>query len=76
MKTFYEDKCKVTCTDKDQVVEAEVMEYKPQKHLSVVIATNKINMKWNGKLYIGNAIGLEFTTPGPEEYSINQGRGL
>ena len=76
MKTVYNDKCNITCTDKDQVVEAEVMEFRPKQHLTVVLATNKIHMKYNGRLYVGNAVGMEFTSNGPEEHVIKQGRGL
>ena len=76
MKSIYEDKCSITCTDKDQVVEAEVMEFRPKQHLTVVLATNKIHMKYNGRLYVGNAVGMEFTSQGPQEHVIKQGRGL
>jgi len=76
MKAIYEDKCSITCTDKDQVVEAEVMEFRPKQHLTVVLATNKIHMKYNGRLYVGNAVGMEFTSQGPQEHVIKQGRGL
>ena len=76
MKTFYEDKCSITCTDKDQIVEAEVMEFRPKQHLTVVLATNKIHMKYNGRLYVGNAVGMEFTSKGPDEHTVKQGRGL
>jgi hypothetical protein len=76
MKIFYEDKCKITCTDKDQVVEAEVMEFRPKQNLVVVLAANKIHMKYNGRLYVGNAVGMEFTSQGPEEHTVKQGRGL
>jgi len=76
MKTFYEDKCSITCTDKDQIVEAEVMEFRPKQHLTVVLATNKIHMKYNGRLYVGNAVGMEFTSNGPDEHVVKQGRGL
>ena len=76
MKIFYEDKCNVTCTDNDRVVEAEIMNYNENKNITVVIATNKIHMQWNGKVYVGNAQGLEFTTPGPAKHSVKEGRGL
>ena len=76
MKIFYEDKCKITCTDKDQVVEAEVMEFRPKQNLVVVLAANKIHMKYNGRLYVGNAVGMEFTSHGPDEHTVKQGRGL
>jgi hypothetical protein len=41
MKTFYNDKCSITCTDKDQVVEAEVMDFRPKQNLTVVLAKIK-----------------------------------
>ena len=76
MKIFYEDKCYVTCTDKDMTVEAEVSNHKPNDYLTVVIATNKIHMKWNGKVFVGNSQGLEFTSQGPVEHIIKEGRGI
>ena len=38
------------------------------------LATNKIHFKYNGKIYVGNAHGMEFTTPGPLEHTIKEGR--
>ena len=38
------------------------------------MATNKIHMKYNGRVYVGNAFGYEFTTPGPESYNVKEGR--
>jgi hypothetical protein len=76
MKVFYDDKCQITCTDNDRVVEAEIMNYRPKDNLTVVVATNKIHMKWNGKVFVGNAQGLEFTSPGPIEHVTREGRGL
>ena len=75
-KTFYEDKIQITCVDKDQIVEAEVMTFKAKEYCTAVIAGNKINMRWNGRLYVGNAIGLEFVTNGPQEISVKKGRGM
>jgi len=74
--TFYEDKVKITCVDKDQIVEAEVMQFKDKEFCNAVIAGNKINMRWNGRLYVGNAIGLEFVTDGPQEIVVKSGRGM
>jgi hypothetical protein len=31
-------------------------------------------MKYNGRLYVGNAFGYEFTTPGPESFVLKEGR--
>jgi hypothetical protein len=40
------------------------------------MAGNKIKMMWNGRVFVGNAFGFEFTTPGPREYKVNPGRGF
>ena len=40
------------------------------------IATNKIHMRWNGKVYVGNAHGMEFTTAGPVQRKFNKTRGF
>lgn len=76
MKTVFENKCMVTCTNNDKIVEAEVDNFREKDSMNVFMATNKIHMKYNGKVYVGNAFGYEFTTPGPAELNINQGRGL
>ena len=31
-------------------------------------------MSWNGKVYVGNAHGMEFTTDGPKQFNTNKGR--
>ena len=76
MKTIFENKCTVTCTNNDKVVEAEVDNFREKDSMNIFMATNKIHMKYNGRLYVGNAFGYEFTTPGPAELNVNQGRGL
>ena len=76
MKSHIEETCKVTCTNNDRVVEADVMSFKDKDYCTVVMATNKVHMKYNGKVYVGNAFGYEFTTPGPIEHIVKEGRGL
>jgi len=70
----YDNKCMVTCTDNDKVAEAEVDNFKEKDSLTIFLATNKIHMKYNGRVYVGNAFGYEFTTPGPESYNVKEGR--
>ena len=66
--SVYERTCTVTCTDNDKTTEAEVDNFREKESLNVYMATNKVHMKWNGRsIYIGNAFGFEFTTPGPKE---------
>lgn len=70
----YENTCEVHCTDNDKTVTADVMNFREKDGLTVVIATNKIVMKYNGKVYVGNLMGMEFTSLGPKFYDIKQGR--
>jgi|TARA_B100000925_G_scaffold291721_1_gene280977 hypothetical protein len=74
-KITHDNICKVTCTDTDKVADAEVMHFQPKDFLTCMIATNKLHFKWTGRIFVANAQGLEFTTPGPREYTINTGRG-
>jgi len=55
----------ITCTNNGKVVTAEIDNLREKDSLDAFIATNKIRMKWNGKVYVGNAFGMEFTTKGP-----------
>ena len=70
----FENKCMVTCTNNDRIVEAEIDNFRAKDSMNVFMATNKINMKYNGRVYVGNAFGYEFTTPGPESYNVKEGR--
>jgi len=72
----YESTCEITSTDSGKTVTAEVAYFKLEDKLNVVVATNNIVLKYNPKhkLYIGNALGMEFTTKGPKHYEIRQGR--
>ncbi len=74
MKTIFEDKVKITCTHNDKVVEAEIDNFRDKDSFFAFLATNKIHFKYNGRLYVGNAHGMEFTTPGPIEHTIKEGR--
>ena len=70
----FENKCMVTCTNNDRIVEAEVDNFRTKDSMNVFMATNKIHMKYNGRVYVGNAFGYEFTKPGPESYNVKEGR--
>ena len=72
----FSDKCNVTSTDNDKTVTADVMSYRPKEMLMVLLAETKVGMKWNGRsVYVGNAMGYEFTSKGPEQIVIPKGRG-
>ena len=58
----FNEQCEVTCTDNDRTVTANVMFYTPKKNLTVILV-----LKWNGRrVYVGNALGMEFTSTGPD----------
>ena len=75
MKEVFDNKCQVTCTNNDRIVEAEIDNFKEKNSMNVFMATNKIHMKYNGRVYVGNAFGYEFTTLGPTSYKVNE-RGM
>ena len=58
----------LTNTRNDKAVECEVDHVKEKESLDAFVGGNKIHMRWNGKIVVGNALGMEFTTPGPTEY--------
>lgn len=64
----------LTNTRNDQSVEAEVDNVRVNESLDAFVASNKIHMRWNGNTYVGNVAGMEFTTPGPTQHTIKQGR--
>jgi len=65
---------KVTCTDKDQVVEAELWGFQEKKFVDVSINTVRVRLNYTGKLYVGNMAGYEFTSQAPEIVYFKQGR--
>ena len=74
MRQIVENKATLTNTRSDVSVEAEIDNFRENKSFEAFIATNKILMRWNGRLYVGNAHGMEFTSKGPEVMYIKEGR--
>ena len=74
MNSYYGKTAMLTNTRNEQSVEAEVDNIRTNESLDAFVATNKIHMRWNGKTYVGNMAGMEFTTPGPQEFNIKKGR--
>lgn len=72
MKAIYDKTAVLTNTRNEQSVEAEVDNVREHESLDAFIATNKIHMRWNGRTYVGNAHGMEFTTPGPVQRTVNR----
>ena len=74
MRQQFEKTATIINTRNDQSVEAEVDDIRVNESLNAFIANNKIHMRWNGRVYVGNAHGMEFTTAGPKEIIIKKGR--
>lgn len=53
-------------TNTNKKVEAEIADLKENVSLNAYVANEKIPMRWNGKVYVGNMFGMELTTSGPE----------
>ena len=68
---MFDNKAMLTNTRNEQSVEAEVDNVREDESLDAFIAHTKIHMRWNGKVYVGNAHGMEFTTPGPKSRTVN-----
>jgi hypothetical protein len=67
MKIYYEDRCDLTSTRTDTTVEVECDNMKDKVSFDAWVANSKIRMRWNGKVYVGNMSGMEFTSAGPNE---------
>jgi len=71
---IYENTVILTNTRNSQEAEAEIDNFKEGKGFDAFLATNKIPMRWNGKIYVGNMYGMEFTSIGPKSYATRKGR--
>lgn len=73
-QTRFEDTCQVTCEDNGKVVEADVLDFKEGKSLSVSLHKSvKLVMSWNGRIYEANGMGLSFVSSGPNSQKYMQG---
>ena len=66
MKKYIEETCQASCVDNGKVVDADVLDFKEGKTLSVSLNKSlKMIMPWNGQVYEGRMSGLTFTSKGP-----------
>lgn len=76
MRVEHDTQCEIHCTDNDKTVTVEVMNFRPQDGLTVILAESKLIMKYNKAhdVYIGSLMGREFTTRGPKYYEHKEFR--
>lgn len=73
----YADTVKLNCTENNQTIDAELLDYRPAYSLTVSVNRQvKVYLRYNNasKKYTGNVGSLEFETTGPTETAIKQGR--
>ena len=76
IRTTYDDVCDIK-SDNGTVIQAEVMDFKPQKYLRVSVkrsVTVTLNYVVKHDHYIGNMAGMELVTKGPKETITYEGR--
>ena len=64
---MYDNIAILTNTMNNISVEVDADHMRPGKSFDAYIASNRIRMNWNGKVYVGNAHGMEFTSSGPKQ---------
>ena len=74
MDTYFGKTAMLMNTRNEQEVECEVDNIRINESLDAFVASNKIHMRWNGKVYVGNALGMEFTTSGPQQFNTKKGK--
>ena len=74
MRTIAETTAMLTNTRTEVIVEAEADNFKEGEKFDAFLANSKIPMRWNGKVFVGNALGMEFTSPGPQVRYIKETR--
>ena len=63
---IYSETAVLNNTRTDTDVTAEVADFREGESLNAYVANEKIPMRWNGQVYVGNMFGMELTTDGPK----------
>jgi len=74
MDSYFGKTAMLKNTRNEQEVECEVDNVRTNESLDAFVANTKIHLRWNGKVYVGNALGMEFTTDGPQEFNTKNTR--
>ena len=71
MKTIIDNTATLVNTNNEAKAEAEVDKF--QRKILMLISNKQNPMRWNGRVYVGTAHGMEFTSDGPHS-STKEGR--
>ena len=69
MESYFGKTAMLMNTRNENEVECEVDNVRVNDSLDAFAANTKIHMRWNGKTYVGNMLGMEFTTAGPTQFN-------
>ena len=71
---MFDNKVMLVNTNTGAEAEAEADNVKENQSFDAYLANQKITLKWNGRTYVGNAFGMEFTSNGPKKINKLKGR--
>jgi hypothetical protein len=67
--------CEVICEENGRKIVAELLDFTEHKRLSVSVdRTVRLDLHWNGHLYIGMSGNLSFISNGPDVTFVKNGR--
>lgn len=71
---MFDNRATILNTNTSISADVEVDDFRSQKSFIAYVANTKITFRWNGKTYVGNLHGMEFTSSGPAEIKKLKGR--
>ncbi len=72
MKQYVDETCIVLCVDNGKTVVAEMLYFKEHACISVSLNRSlRLDLAWNGQVYVANNTGLTFTSDGPAIRTVN-----
>jgi hypothetical protein len=76
-RTEYNDTVTLTCLENNKTIQGEVLDFKPAYMITVSIDRKiRVVLRYNTgkKMYLGNVGSLEFSSNGPTQTVITQGK--
>lgn len=67
-ENWFDSVAMVTCTDNDKTIEADVVDFRESRYLSVSMNTVRVSLQYEPKFnqYVGSMGGMEFVSKGPK----------
>ena len=67
-ENWFDSVAMVTCTDNDKTIEADVVDFRESRYLSVSMNTVRVSLQYEPKFNqsVGSMGGMEFVSKGPK----------